>query len=374
MESVLEVSTLTSFLSSTTAGSNDTSNSTASVTTGYICSLISVIFYGSNFVPVKQYDTGDGMFFQWVLCSGIFLIGLFINMYKQSIFYPLAMVGGVIWGTGNLCVVPILKTIGLSLGLCIWATVSLLMGWFSSRYGWFGTTPQIPNNKVMNHIALALAVLSGISYTLVKSEVTSSKSTEVPYREVIGYNEDILAPPFTASRPSVSESEKDSTYIDRLSPLKKRILGTVLAIFSGSLYGLNFVPAIYIQNNYHACKNGLDCVFAHYCGIYLTGSVYFTLYIIYKRNKPVVYPKAILPGILSGMMWAVATACFFVANTILEEPVSFPIITSGPMLIASAWGVILFKEIKGTRNMVILFLAFTLTIATAVLAGLSKVA
>lgn len=27
---------------------------------GYVCALVAVIFYGSNFVPVKQFETGDG--------------------------------------------------------------------------------------------------------------------------------------------------------------------------------------------------------------------------------------------------------------------------------------------------------------------------
>ncbi|XP_029644145.1 transmembrane protein 144-like isoform X1 [Octopus sinensis] len=356
-----------------TEGANNTSNTNFSVSAGYISSAISVIFYGSNFVPVKQFETGDGMFFQWVLSSGIFLVGLVINMYKQSVFYPLAMVGGVIWATGNLCVVTILKTIGLSLGLCIWATTSLLMGWLSSSYGWFGIKEEKSHNMVMNYIALAFAILSGITYTLVKSEVSTSDSNDPPYREVIEYDPDITA---SANSAPVIQDEVDEgiTVINKLSPTKKRILGTVLAIGSGCLYGLNFVPAIYIQDHYSgASPNGLDYVFAHYCGIYLTASVYFCIYVIFMRNKPVVYPKAILPGIISGIMWGVATACFFVANAVLLEPVSFPIITSGPMLIASAWGVLLFKEIKGLKNMLILFLAFGLTIVTVVLSGLSKV-
>ena len=31
---------------------------------GYVCALISVLFFGTNFLPVKQFDTGDGVFFQ----------------------------------------------------------------------------------------------------------------------------------------------------------------------------------------------------------------------------------------------------------------------------------------------------------------------
>jgi hypothetical protein len=35
---------------------------------------------------------------------------------------------------------------------------------------------------------------------------------------------------------------------------------------------------------------------------------------VLKRNKPVVYPEVVLPGVIAGVMWAVAQSCFFVAN------------------------------------------------------------
>jgi len=59
-----------------------------------------------------------------------------------------------------------------------------------------------------------------------------------------------------------------------------------------------------------------------------------------------VYPRAILPGIVSGGMWAVAEISWFLANNYLSEAVSFPIITTGPGLVASLWGVFVFREIK----------------------------
>mmetsp|Transcript_26682 Transcript_26682/g.83531 ORF Transcript_26682/g.83531 Transcript_26682/m.83531 type:complete len:109 (+) Transcript_26682:294-620(+) len=35
-----------------------------SSTSGYIGALIAVFCYGSNFIPVKKIDTGDGLFYQ----------------------------------------------------------------------------------------------------------------------------------------------------------------------------------------------------------------------------------------------------------------------------------------------------------------------
>jgi hypothetical protein len=44
------------------------------------------------------------------------------------------MVGGAIWCTGNMCVVPVIKTIGLAMGLLIWGTLNLIAGWATGRY------------------------------------------------------------------------------------------------------------------------------------------------------------------------------------------------------------------------------------------------
>lgn len=52
----------------------------------------------------------------------------------------------------------------------------------------------------------------------------------------------------------------------------------------------------------------IDYTFGLFTGILLTSSFYFAVYAIYKRNKPMVYPKVILPGLVSGIMWGIATS------------------------------------------------------------------
>ena len=50
----------------------------------------------------------------------------------------------------------------------------------------------------------------------------------------------------------------------------------------------------------------LDYVFSHFTGIYLSSIFYFMLYAAVSKNKPMIYPKAILPAFISGLMWSVA--------------------------------------------------------------------
>ena len=38
---------------------------------GWVGIAIAVLYFGSNFIPIKKYETGDGMFFQFVVCPGM---------------------------------------------------------------------------------------------------------------------------------------------------------------------------------------------------------------------------------------------------------------------------------------------------------------
>jgi hypothetical protein len=43
----------------------------ASTIAGCIGVLISIVFFGTTYVPAKQYPTYDGMVFQWYMVSAV---------------------------------------------------------------------------------------------------------------------------------------------------------------------------------------------------------------------------------------------------------------------------------------------------------------
>ncbi|XP_013917809.1 PREDICTED: transmembrane protein 144 isoform X1 [Thamnophis sirtalis] len=350
------------------------SSNTTDLTIGFISSAVAVVLFGSNFVPVKKFDTGDGMFFQWILCAAIWIVSLIVNLIQNSPrFWPLAMVGGFLWATGNVTVVPIVKTIGLGLGLLIWASFNLLTGWASSRFGWFGIDPEEVRKPVLNYIGAALSVLSSIIFLFIKSEVQSSspssESTPLLREQSINTSEYRV------------ENRSDVSWVDNLSPLRKRMVGCFLAMIAGIFYGSSFVPVFYIKD--HGRRNGtmytgasqfdVDYVFAHFSGIFLTSTIYFLIYCAAMKNNPKVYPAAIIPGFISGTLWAIANCCWFIANHYLSAVVSFPIITAGPGFIAAVWGVLVFKEIKGLKNYLLLLIAFCIILAGSLSTAFSKV-
>uniref|UniRef100_A0A1W7RCG4 Transmembrane protein 144 n=1 Tax=Agkistrodon contortrix contortrix TaxID=8713 RepID=A0A1W7RCG4_AGKCO len=350
------------------------SSNTTDLTIGFISSAVAVVLFGSNFVPVKKFDTGDGMFFQWILCAAIWIVSLIVNLIQNSPkFWPLAMVGGFLWATGNVTVVPIVKTIGLGLGLLIWASFNLLTGWASSRFGWFGIDPEEVRKPVLNYIGAALSVLSSIIFLFIKSEVQnsspSSESTPLLREQSINTSEYRV------------ENRSDVSWVDNLSPSGKRMVGCFLAMIAGIFYGSSFIPVFYIKD--HGRRNGtiyigasqfdLDYVFAHFSGIFLTSTVYFLIYCAAMKNNPKVYPAAIIPGFISGTLWAIANCCWFIANHYLSAVVSFPIITAAPGFIAAVWGVLVFKEIKGLKNYLLLLTAFCIILAGSLSTAFSKV-
>lgn len=105
---------------------------------GYIGVLISVLFLGSNYLPIKKFETGDGMFFQLMLTTGIWIIGFSVNWARDfPKFYALPMLGGFFWTTGNLNTVPVMNTIGIGLGSLFPNIILLCLGWGIARFGKF---------------------------------------------------------------------------------------------------------------------------------------------------------------------------------------------------------------------------------------------
>ncbi|XP_073461890.1 transmembrane protein 144 [Aquarana catesbeiana] len=344
---------------------NDSSN----LAIGFASSAISVILFGSNFVPVKKFDTGDGMFFQWILCAAIWIVALVVNLILRCPkFWPLAMVGGCVWATGNITVVPIVKTVGLGLGLLLWASTNLLTGWASSRFGMFGIDPEVVHRPYLNYAGAGLSALSAVIFLFVKTDIKPVTS------------EPETTPLLMDSINSRGDTPSDESWLDKLSPLQRRIIGSVMAICAGVLYGSCFIPVLYIKDHSKhnesiyagASQFDLDYVFAHFSGIFVTSTVYFLIYCAVMKNRPKVYPQAILPGFISGILWAIANCCWFLANNYLSAVVSFPIITAGPGLVAALWGVLVFKEIKGRRNYLLLVLAFCIVLSGSLLTAFSK--
>jgi len=113
-------------------------------------------------------------------------------------------------------------------------------------------------------------------------------------------------------------------------------------------------------------------VFSHFCGIFATSTAILLVYCAYKRNQPVVNPALFLPAFCSGVIWAIAQVSWFIAIQNLQMVVANPIVTSLPSIVAGFWGIVVFKEIEGTRNLALFGTGLAVAIVGVILVALSK--
>eukprot|EP01129_Flabellula_baltica_P001144 TRINITY_DN11053_c0_g1_i1.p1 TRINITY_DN11053_c0_g1~~TRINITY_DN11053_c0_g1_i1.p1 ORF type:complete len:318 (+),score=56.85 TRINITY_DN11053_c0_g1_i1:123-956(+) len=276
------------------------------------------------------------------MCLGVLATGIGMQLIRSfPTFQPLAMLGGVIWCTGNALSVTIIQHIGMSLGILIWGITAMSVGWLTGNFGWFGLKQNVVPSPGLNFIGFLLTVTAALIF----SQVESGK--EKDDEEAVGGR--------------IEYEEKKSKY-----------LGVVLSLVSGVAYGLNFTPAQYLIDNDLGSDNGLDYVFSHFCGIFLMSTVLLIGYSVRKGFKGVVIREIVVPGYLSGVIWGIGQICYFGANSSLSFVISFPIIQTGPGVVASLWGILVFNEIQGQRNLSIFGLGCGVGIIGIVLITLSS--
>lgn len=153
---------------------------------------------------MKRFETGDGMFYQWVMCAGVFVYGVILQLFLfahplgESLagvgnnvslaeiqlaakpdpysvkFYPAVMLGGALWATGNTMAVPVINAIGLGMGLLLWGCSNMLFGWASGRFINHALFPGVPADPLqaewLNSFGVALVLVALVLYTRIKPE------------------------------------------------------------------------------------------------------------------------------------------------------------------------------------------------------------
>jgi hypothetical protein len=250
----------------------------------------------------------------------------------------------------------------------------LTLGWASGHFGWFGLIPENVEKPILNYIGVTIACVSGIVFLAIRTMKPEEVIEDIEERQPILQS---TSPPPVTTTSNDAPIETATIAVPSTTNIYLRMIGCVLAIIAGVLFGFIFIPSTYIQDHPYdayqsASKNGLHYVFAMYSGIFFSSMFYYIVYIAYKGNRPYLHTQSILPGIISGIMWGIAQAGFLVANSVLSQTISFPLVTIGPGTIAILWSIFYFKEISGRKNYVIIISGTLLRIISAVLIVLSK--
>lgn len=196
----------------------------------------------------------------WV-CGMAYYTGLCIADGECPSFQPLAMLGGAIWCTGNLLCVPVIKAVGMGLGLSLWCGSSLLMGWASAHFGILGVAADpAPSRPALQFAGVGIAALAILVFASIDSSSGSSegkKSDDDSAHTVSLLSAEAAVRPHdgpaplslqveSAPRPAAAGregEEDDSSWVDALPAGLRKVVGVILALFAGIFFGINFNPA-----------------------------------------------------------------------------------------------------------------------------------
>ena len=121
----------------------------------------------------------------------------------------------------------------------------------------------------------------------------------------------------------------------------------------------------------HLCYQ--DYALTHFIGILLTSMCCFVGYAWYTGNKPQVNTRAMVPSIASGFVWAIAQTGYFIAMTELGPETAFPVVATSPQIVAALWGVLVYHEVTGVRDLGLLVVAMLVGVAAVVCIACSRI-
>lgn len=199
---------------------------------GLACACGAVILFGTNYIPVRQYDCGDGFFFQWCMCAGIWLVGIVIALvhpYSSSPppTQPLAVLGGCVWATAQLRVPFIVTAIGTAKGLILWGSTAMLAGWFCGAFGLLGVRSQADeiHSWPLNLSGLGFALVSLAASLMLKPEPHPNRQQAASLTATLLEEGEVAAA--TKAPPS-------------------QTAGVASALVAGIFFGINFNGAQYV--------------------------------------------------------------------------------------------------------------------------------
>ncbi|KAI3418774.1 hypothetical protein GPALN_007877 [Globodera pallida] len=370
--------------------------SSADLLIGYLSLSVSCLAFGFAFVPLKRYDTRDGLFVQWVQCSVVFMAGLIINIARGlPPFNLIAAVGGFLYATGNVASVPIVAEMGIGLGMLTWGSVQIIVGWSVARFGLFGTKAQHVQSPFFNSLGVLITLISGLMFVFVysrqnvadevedgegraaQSNIVPLNSTNPPYGSVNSTTGERTATTVGAPGDSLASTDRQQKKW-HFHVKSRKLLFVTLTVCLGVLHGLMLTPIVYVQDtDQRASKNALDFVFSHFCAVFFFSTFYFVLYSLFRRGRPYVNPSLVLPSVAYGLLWSLGMSLFIVSNRILSQPVSFPVTVRTfphiqlPAIIGAVVDVFLFKDIRGRRRLAWLFAAIIVGSIGVILVGIS---
>ncbi|EER20030.1 conserved hypothetical protein [Perkinsus marinus ATCC 50983] len=359
---------------------------------GILCTLLAAFFFGIQYVPCKQYTTYDGAVFQWFMCSGIVWGGILLQLIlmlafdwpgPQVILY--GVLSGMLWGSANFLVIPLVRICGLALGFSLYHIINLSWGYCLSRFGLFGMDQDVGRIPVLRDVGVFVLLASFIMLFWVEPEEaktttpTSLKTKERPSQSSRHKN-----PPTTSGgeettplgQPEVAEVDNNPSAVGRkrLFGMSRgqaiKITGIVLAIAAGILTAMNGWPyALWTQTQQGKDMMAVQFVFSQTIGIYFVSSIWYWLsstvrqFAFKKRTNH----SVIRPAFIAGLFWVIGDVNMLYGIDGIGYAAAYTLDAVGPVMVASILSLLWFKEIKETRQRIWFVASFVTQVAGCIM-------
>lgn len=334
--------------------------------TGFILAAASAVCNGSfaalaKLPQVLKAET-EPVLFNFYVCIGVFISGIcvlpFLGVADQEVgFTPMGFLAGCLFVLAVLFSFLAIPEVGLAIGQAVWAGAAILVS-----YLWGAVGPEAIRGdtaSIGGSVAAVLFLLVGILGIIYSqrlsegsgdangaaTEVDPLLSSSPPAGGGLGLE------PGTSERPgSVNNGRRRKRRPPSLA------LGLGYALLVGLFGGSILVPLTYVENDKldtigFLPSFGLGCLVF---GAITTGGVYAVLE---KRMPRLDLGVSLLPGILAGFVWNAGNLASIYAMTEgLSYGVAYPLMQCA-LFVSGLWGVLVFKEITGTKA-VITFFAF----------------
>lgn len=259
-----------------------------SLAVGLAAALVSIIGWGSNFVPMKRIRQYDPVWFQLVMCASIFVTSLLVSAFFGSFEVSYwAVLSGLLWSAGNLIAIFAVRNSGLARSAPIWMS-SVMLGSFLWGLLYF----KEPISSVAAGVVGLLLLMCGV---------------------------------IVVSSTSGASGAGAKAFAGR---------GVLLSLAAGAFFSSYIVPFKL------SGLSPMAFLFPMSIGILLGSSLMFLL------GRPSIDRKIVVPGFLTGLMWNVANIASLVATLNLGVAIAIPL-TQMALFVSVLWGIMFFREIEG---------------------------
>mmetsp|Transcript_9442 Transcript_9442/g.28516 ORF Transcript_9442/g.28516 Transcript_9442/m.28516 type:complete len:330 (+) Transcript_9442:197-1186(+) len=301
---------------------------------GILAAALSACFNGSWAViaklPAVAESETDPVLFSLYATSGVALSSWGLFIFHP--FAPLLSLAGTI--AGFLFVLSLVfsftavKLVGVSIAQGVWGGVAILIAFL---WGVVGPAPlgHPVHSTVMSLIALILLIGGLLGIVFCKDLSSMLKGNSGEYDQLIA-----------------EEGKKpDDAVMNRFAGIAS---AAVVGLFGGSI----LVPLAFADEK----SRGYGFLTSFGTGTAIATALIGAAYCFNRRQKPTIEPTALVPGLISGVIWNAGNVCQIYALAYARVPygIAYPLLQCA-LFVSGFWGIFYFKEIRENKAIQIFF-------------------